>query len=373
MTKTCPCCRHGCFRLAASCEACGWDFLEDNLPPLRDDRLRSPYPFFGTKKRIVSDLWRLFGKVNRYVEPFLGSAAMLLARPKDRKVHCVVNEKNRYLSNFWRAVQFQPDEVVKWCDWPVNEADLHARHSWLEAQPFEEAIAGTPSGEDILERIRKLEDGLQQDPLWCDPKIAGWWAWGQSSWIGGRWCAGQQEHRGEKAVRKKGRQRDGTEEDGILSNRRPETHNLKGVNVHRGKKLSRYFRLLQAELRDVIVCCGDWTRAVTRYVLGEEGKPCAIFLDPPYRRYGLCYGRYHDDLVSARVRAWAVENGQNERLRIALCGFDGEHEMPRDWSIYRWNHDLGMSKGGKNVGRERVWCSPSIKPLERLDALVRVE
>jgi DNA adenine methylase len=307
-TKGCPNCRHACYPLAHTCEECGFDFIEDRLPRLRDDRLRSPYPFFGTKKKVADDLWRLFGDVQRYVEPFLGGAAMLLARPKDRRIHCVVNDKNRYISNFWRAVQFQPEELTKWCDWPVNEAGLHARHAWLESQPFEEAIAGTPCGQELLDRLHRLEAGLQQDPLWCDPIIGGFWAWGQSCWIGGDFCTAK---------------------------KKPPTVNIKRpmtgrkVGIHRRRQgLLRYFRRLQAELRDVIVCCGDWTRTVTPCVLGDRGS-CAVFLDSPYREAGKkCYGRYHDELVSARVRAWATKNGTNERLRIILCGYDGEHEMP---------------------------------------------
>jgi hypothetical protein len=96
-------------------------------------------------------------------------------------------------------------------------------------------------------------------------------------------------------------------------------------------------------------------------------------LDPPYKKFGKCYGRYHDDQVSACVRAWAIANSKNERLRIALCEFEGTFEMPSDWSVYCWDHASGMSHDKKNVGRERVWCSPSIKPLDRLEKLVRLK
>jgi hypothetical protein len=123
-TKGWPNCRHTCYHLAPTCEECGWDFIEDKLPRLCDHRLRSPYPLFGTKKKVTDDLWRLFGDVERYVEPFLAGAAMLLARPRSRHIHCVVSDANRYISNFWRAVQHKPDEVAQCCDWPVNEAEL---------------------------------------------------------------------------------------------------------------------------------------------------------------------------------------------------------------------------------------------------------
>lgn len=401
-TKSCPNCRHACYLMAPACEKCGWDFLESKLPPLRDYRLRSPYPFFGTKKKIASDMWRLFGDVKRYIEPFLGSAPMLLARPKDRRIQCVVSDASRYISNFWRSVQQKPDEVATWCDWPINEGDLHARHAWLEDQPFEETIAGTPDGDDLLERLHSLETGLQQDPLWCDPIIAAWWAWGCSAWIGPEWCNGRRKRRKsdcatEKAVHRRCRQVEVNGCGGVLAQQIPLTHEggvcrkrseakcFKGVSATRSRHgrtalalrarsnaLQRYFRRLQAELRDVIVCCVDWTRVVTPCVLGDRGV-AGVFLDPPYKQFGKCYGRYHDEMISARVRAWAINHAHDERLRIILCEYESAFDMPDDWSVYRWDHDKGMSNSNRNAGRERVWCSPGIKPLDRLERLVRVK
>jgi len=31
---------------------------------------------------------------------------------------------------------------------------------------------------------------LMADPEWCDPRMAGWWIWGCSCWIGSGWCSG---------------------------------------------------------------------------------------------------------------------------------------------------------------------------------------
>ena len=50
-------------------------------------------------------------------------------------------------------------------------------------------------------------------------------------------------------------------------------------------------------------------------------------------------------------------------MRIALCGYDGEHEMPASWSVYEWNAGEGF--GGQadersgNGRRERIWFSPA--------------
>ena len=60
--------------------------------------------------------------------------------------------------------------MAYWADWPVNEADLHARHKWLVAR------------EEFRQRMRA-------DPDYFDAQIAGWWVWGISQWIGSGWCS----------------------------------------------------------------------------------------------------------------------------------------------------------------------------------------
>ena len=133
-------------------------------------RLRAPFPWFGGKSRVASLVWERLGDVPNYVEPFAGSLAVPLARPHPPRVE-TVNDKDRYLANFWRALQANPAKVAQYADWPVNEADLHARHFWL-----------VNVGRRRLERILK-------DPNFYDAKIAGWWVFGQCLWIGSGWCA----------------------------------------------------------------------------------------------------------------------------------------------------------------------------------------
>ena len=81
--------------------------------------------------------------------------------------------------------------------------------------------------------------------------------------------------------------------------------------------------------------------------------------------------QYREDStdVAHAVREWAIANGDNALLRIALCGYDGEHEMPGEWSVYRWSAGDGF--GGQatertnNGDRERIWFSPSCIDNER--------
>lgn len=45
------------------------------------NNLRAPFPYFGGKRRVADAVWARLGDAPNYVEPFAGSAAVLLARP----------------------------------------------------------------------------------------------------------------------------------------------------------------------------------------------------------------------------------------------------------------------------------------------------
>jgi site-specific DNA-adenine methylase len=95
--------------------------------------LKAPFPWFGGKSRVIDLVWDRFGDVDNYVEPFAGSLAVLLGRPTSAQTE-TVNDIDCYLANFWRALSFDPEGLTEHADWPVNEADLHARHLWLVNQ-----------------------------------------------------------------------------------------------------------------------------------------------------------------------------------------------------------------------------------------------
>ena len=290
--------------------------------------LRAPFPWFGGKSRAASLIWDRFGDVANYVEPFAGSLAVLLARPTEPKIE-TVNDLDCHVANFWRAVQADPDAVAKWCDWPVNEADLHARHLWL--------VQGLPAH----------RERMVTEPDYFDAKIAGWWVWGICQWIGSGWCAELKPSR-----------------------QLPHVGNA-GRGVHRKRPhvgdagMGGLFEDLTARLRRVRVCCGDWLRVLGPTPTYQNGLT-GVMLDPPYadtadRDASL----YREDSLSVAhdVREWAIENGDNPMMRIALCGYEGEHVMPPDWECVPWKAKGGY--GGQsqehdnpNAKRERIWFSP---------------
>lgn len=324
--------------------------------------LRAPFPYFGGKSRIAAEVWRRFGDVPNYVEPFFGSGAVLLARPHDytRRTE-TVNDIDGLLCNFWRAVQHDPDGVAEYANWPVNECDLHARHIWL------------------VSRKEEIASRLMGDPEWYDVKAAGWWVWGMSLCIGAGWCEGNGPW---TSVDGRFVKLTGSRSHGV-QRKRPHVTDA-GCGVHRIPPddggadlcvrslnfLRTWMRQLQSRLRRVRVICGDWARVCTRATTIDHWSQCGVFLDPPYLTADRAPGVYaHDSsTVAYSVYRWAVEHGNDPRYRIALCGYEGHYEMPDDWEKVEWSANGGMAnlrKNGMNHNkyRERIWFSPHcLKP-----------
>lgn len=84
--------------------------------------------------------------------------------------------------------------------------------------------------------------------------------------------------------------------------------------------------------------------------------------DPDRKRAGDLY-RVDSESVAHAVREWAIANGDNPLLRIALCGYKGEHAMPGSWEVLAWKTAGGYSSQGRkadvNRHKERVWFSPA--------------
>ena len=319
--------------------------------------MKAPFPWFGGKRRVASEVWAALGDVDNYVEPFAGSLAVLLGRPSTHRRHLTgaetVNDADQFLSNFWRALALHPDEVARWADWPVNEADLFARHLWLVNE-----------GRD---RIQRMDD----DPDFCDPKVAGWWVWGINSWIGSGWCSGKGPHKRGDAGQGVNRKRPhlGTAGQGVnrqlphLGNR----GNDKPGRQEDVTALADYFQSLAARLRRVRVCCGDWSRVVTNGACAY-GDRVGVFLDPPYLGDVRTSDLYSvdDHTISHAVREWALSRGDDPRYRIVLAGYVDEHDhlIPESWRrvVYSasaaYNSSAGGGQNKANRHKERLWMSP---------------
>lgn len=334
---------------------------------------KTPFPWFGGKSQAAPVVWSLLGDVAHYVEPFFGGGAVLLNRPHtaNRPYYSeTLNDLDGFVVNFWRSVQWYPVETAQAASWPVSEADKSARQiallRWRDA--------------GALER-------LAGDAAWCDPVMAGWWAWAVCVQIGafdGRqaWTADPMtgciykqplDPRGAGVDRRrpmvgndgKGVNHPGTREPGVRRNIPRLSDNGSGVNRPGTREpgvldpitpahgvsaldtldwgqayhdltmpeLLRWFRHLCARLRHVRIVNGDWRRVCTTGVMytipvRQAKGLCGVFLDPPYadtaNRDNNLYAE--DSLTVAHdVREWCLRNGNDPKLRIVLAGFDGEH------------------------------------------------
>jgi DNA adenine methylase len=305
----------------------------------KPNSLKAPFPWFGGKSRVASAVWERFGEVSRYVEPFFGSGAVLLGSPRVSTTE-IVNDVDGFVSNFWRSVQYSPEDVIYHCRWPVNENDLHARHLYL------------------VRHRAELTSRLEGDPEFHNAKLAGWWCWGVCAWIGGGWCSGKgpwatdTENRLTKIPKSR--------HDLGISRQIPCLGNS-GMGVHKNVRLDEWIFSLQERLRRVRVCCGDWSRVLTPTVTRKAARITAIFLDPPYADTAQrTSGLYANDSlhVAHDVQRWAVANGENAKMRIALCGYEGEHAMPNSWGCMPHVGPKGLGTKSSNRYRERIWFSP---------------
>lgn len=289
---------------------------------------RAPFPYFGGKRSVTSLVWERLGRPKQYIEPFAGSAAMLLGAPEPASLE-VIGDQNFYVANFWRCIKFRPRETYEWQDYPVSHVDLDARHRWL-TQP---------------ERTAALVAALA-DPEWPgDPQIAGWWVWGLCAWIGSRWCerVSQIPHVGAG--------------QGVQS-QIPHVGAGRGVQSQiprvtaAGRGVADWFAHLARRLERVRVIHGAWDRTLNHHYGGAE---TAVFLDPPYRAYEGLYQQGSDRPIADDVAAWAAEHAH---LRVAICGHRGDYDLP-GWEIVEWSRERNTYGGAGTKDSEAIWFSPA--------------
>lgn len=379
--------------------------------------LNAPFPQFGGKRNFAKTIWARFGPVVRYVEPFAGSLAVLLRYPYEPlpKGGEVIADKSPYISNFWRSTKAEPEAVAFHADYPTVHQDLRARHKWL------------------LEWARDNAQRLWDDADYHDPKAAGWWAWGMSSWVGGGFCMGDYDLTPPDKVP---HLQDTPSGQGVQtqrltlepSDREPfmqTTTGGRGVSMQRlnlpdgrpfiqghpggagvsaqrldlelpdkvphldknaggqgvqmqrltigdtrphvmshpggqgiqmlnqslpdesgglpldGARLRPWMLELCHRLKRCVVLHRSWRSAVSNKMMMREKNANWIvgcFLDPPYRTGNRSKGIYQSDYdgesddAATQAYAWAVENGNVERFRIAFACRHGDFPLPPGWS-----------------------------------------
>ncbi|NPU90005.1 MAG: DNA adenine methylase [Fervidobacterium sp.] len=372
--------------------------------------LKAPFPYFGGKSMVADIVWQYLGNPKVYIEPFFGSGAVLLARPiVDLTNYEIINDKDGFVCNAWRALKHAPDTVAEYCDYPCNHADIAARRKVLH----EEALG--------------LLDKLVNDDEYYDAKLAGYWIYGMSYWIGSRFITqkftqsiGKRPHltrnqgvgkilhlnrnRGVgQVLHLTGNQGIGqvprlshddsigkipclTRNQGVgqiphLARNRgiwqmPQLPEQSMLNAPYNHGLYDWFRALQERLRYVKVVCGDWTRVCGGNWRDDGGRSVGMFFDPPYSVEDRADNIYaHDSKTVAHdVREWCIEHGNRETYCIVLAGYYEEHEelLSKGWRVHFWKANGGYAhqrkKGeNKNCYREALFISPYCNKLTLLD------
>lgn len=328
--------------------------------------LKWPAVYPGNKRPVAGEVWRRFGNVDLFLEPFCGSCGVFWNRPlshfRDGKAKAeILNDKSGHIVNFLRSLQADPKTLAEACNWPSSEIDLIARYRYLAGK-------GT----------KTFVKTLKINPINCDITLAAWWIWGLAQWIGA---------------------------DGFLKmngdnwNKMPELQSKKGlfrpakIKVRdkelvtkeiRIKKLVKWFSTLSNRLEYVNLVCGDWKRPLVSESLlrGINAGKVGVFLDPPYpirTEEGISTDMYAkgDDLseLQRSVYHWCRKNGVGD-VRVAVCGYkgDGYEKLvtKHGWTVFKWKTTGGFanvggkgheSAGKENRHRERIWFSPNcLKP-----------
>lgn len=340
---------------------------------MTEQTLKTPFPYFGGKRQIAALVWSRLGNPDNVIEPFAGSLAVLLLRPDPPRVE-TVNDVDCMVANFWRATRHDPEGVAEHADGPVNEADLHARHRWLV----------------LSDHAAEFRRRMRSEPLYFDSRIAGSWCWGLCCWIGSGWCDASQFERHEN-------QRVAGKLSGVhndLPEKRPQISGSGrgtkyGDGVHAGSPatlgtcaarrewLLAWFGRLRDRLRQVRVCCGDWSRVCSSESTTTHLGLTGVYLDPPYPRrtrgkksrtgkiYATDGAAKTPEQIRDEVLAWCREHGANPMMRVVVSGYEGdgyEALEPLGWRCEWWAAPGGygnMTATGKaNAKRERLWSSP---------------
>jgi len=303
--------------------------------------VKAPFVYFGGKAMIADRVWAALGDVAHFLEPFFGSGAVLLARPvwHENRIESVC-DLDGHVANVWRALQHDPDAVAKVCDWPVNHCDLNARRVVLNRN------------------TAMLGERLSADPDWFDVKLAGYWVWAASCWIG----AG--------LTRPNARPHIGTGGKGVHAmTGRPGPDESRDVRDPYNTSIYAWFRKLSERLRYVRVVCGDWQRICGGDWQANTGM-CGLFFDPPYAiaDRDSVYGATDSATVAHDVRTWCLERGSRPDHRIVLAGYEEHAELTdHGWTVETWSTMGGYGKiarngkvtrGQDNRHRERLYLSP---------------
>ena len=263
------------------------------------------FPYYGNKRLFADEVWKRFGNPMYYSEPFAGSLSVLLRRPElppKNEYKEIINDLSGTICNAWRSIQAEPEVVSENLTWPSNGFDLQARNT------------------AVLKWVQKDSKRLLEDPEYYDPKIAGYWLWGQCNVMNCTFGVRDKAYQGFGGGRF----------------RLCKTQYLRKTYAECLDINLKFLHEVSERIKHAEVCAVDWKRCTApAFLLGRSGaEDGAAFLDPPYksekRSTNLYIKEEQSDLVAAESYKWAVANG--DKIKVAYCCHEGDFEVPDGWA-----------------------------------------
>ena len=100
--------------------------------------LKAPFPYYGGKTQQAERITSLLPGHDHYVEPFAGSLAVLLAKPRSKME--TVNDLDGDLMTFWRVLRDRHEDLARACALtPHSRAEHDAAYRLDDASDMERA------------------------------------------------------------------------------------------------------------------------------------------------------------------------------------------------------------------------------------------
>lgn len=314
---------------------------------MKTSNARSPFPWFGGKQKLASDLVALFPPHDLYIEVFGGGASVLFSKPPTTLD--VYNDLDQGLVTFFRVLRDAPERLV-----PLLELTPYARAEWQHCRE-----SWRDEGLDDVERARRWFVIATQS-------FGGMVARGREGWD----ATGVRV--GEAAWRRELRAAGGPA--GWKLDRHPngERHHGRGWGGERlgrmhlsraasnANRVDHIWRFVE-RMRLVQIECIDWRDCLKRY----DHETALFYLDPPYIPETRRAGGYNHELTP-EDHAELVRRVLALRGVAIVSGYDHEIYAPlvNEGGFGRHEHSVWSTAGRRSAGDKRdrrvevIWASP---------------
>ena len=264
--------------------------------------MRTPLTYYGGKQRLAAEIVSWMPPHYAYLEPFCGGAAVLFAKPPAERE--TLNDLDRTIVRFWRALRDRPDELAAAVD-----ATPYSRGEWRDSRALDI--------EDDVEAARRLL--VQIDQSFSRSRES----WSPPSTLRDR----------------RGRWRPGTW-DNLPVKLAAAAHRLKGVCLE----------------------CGDAVDLIARW----DYRDTVIYVDPPYvseHRATMDKGYPGHDGTPEMWDRLVATLAEVEHAAVILSGYPNEQTERLGWRSVRLHarRQVQARAGGTlPIVPETIWLSEAV-------------